>query len=115
MVLVAPIRLVLDPEAPQDGHHHQIGEFLPSWDGRFLAYNVETDGGESGPIMVLNAETGKSLDGEGTSVRGGAYLCWLPDNSGFLYHRSTAGPSNHQVRLAVLHALGTPLASDIRQ
>jgi len=104
-------RPLIDPGASGDGHHHSIIEFEPSWNGRYVAYTVDTDGSESGAVRLLDVASHRDVDGAGPSV---AYpdAKWLPGDSGFSYqHRDLSGTETG-AHLLALHRLGTKFARD---
>ncbi len=80
--------LLVDPTTlGAAGAHASIDAFVPSQDGRRLAYVVSTGGSEAGVLHVIDVESGKALP-DVIDRAGFAQISWLPDGSGFFCTRT---------------------------
>ena len=68
------------------GKPHAIGAFAPSFDGRYLAYSISSDGSEIGTLHVIDTATSKEVIPAVDRIRGGN-PSWLEDGTGFFYDR----------------------------
>ncbi|HVC00086.1 MAG TPA: prolyl oligopeptidase family serine peptidase [Candidatus Dormibacteraeota bacterium] len=100
------------------GEPAAINYYVPSPDGRYVAYGISLGGSENATIRVLDIQTGKNLPVRIDRARFGG-VSWLPDSSGFLYNRMQKlgpGVSSSQTELkskVYLHILGEPLGKDV--
>ncbi len=84
--------------------------WVPSEDGKYLAYWTSPSGTEHSMVRILETATGRLLDEE-IYVGRGRSLAWKPDNSGFYYARFPkkgtvpAGEEVYNPRI-FYHALG---------
>ena len=80
--------LLLDPGAmgAGSGTHYALDYFVPSWDGRRLAYGLSTGGSEASVLHVMQVDGAKALS-EAITRAHNAVVSWWPDNSGFFYFR----------------------------
>ena len=113
-------KLLLDPDkyVTKPGEHYALNYYVPSLDGRYIAYGVSPSGSEDAVIHVLDLttakETGESID---RSWYGG--ISWLPDGRSFLHVRfrklpPEAGPAERRLKSRVyLHRVGTDAESDL--
>jgi prolyl oligopeptidase len=118
--LQGPQRLLLDPDkyAAKPGEHYTLNYYVPSLDGRYLAYGVSPSGSEDAVIHVLNLTTGKE-SGEliDRSWYGG--ISWLPDGQSFFHLRFQklspgADPAERRLKSRVyLHKVGSDPESDL--
>jgi prolyl oligopeptidase len=65
--------------------HASLNNFAPSLDGRRVAYNLASGGGEVSDIHVVDVASGKDLPDVVERVWGELPAGWLPDGSGFFY------------------------------
>jgi prolyl oligopeptidase len=80
-------RLLLDPQPRSaKGTHDSIDYFLPSLDGRHLAFGVSPGGSEDSTLGVLDVLSGKLLEEHITRARFGV-TAWAPDGKSFFYSR----------------------------
>jgi prolyl oligopeptidase len=79
-------RVLVDPEAlaRATGVPHAINYFVPSWDGRMLAYGVSAGGSEDASLRVMDVASGKEL-GEPIARAGEGVPHWAPDNRHLVY------------------------------
>ena len=115
--LTGPARVLIDPNGwAQDGAT-ALAEWMPSGDGRFLAYAVQEGGTDWRVLRVLDVATGKPLGDEVRWVKFSA-ISWSPDNQGFFYSRfpepkqETAFQSLNTHQAVYYHRLGTPQSAD---
>jgi len=118
--LRGPEKLLLDPDkyATKPGEHYTLSYYVPSLDGRYVAYGVSPSGSEDAVIHVLDLTTGKET-GEliDRSWYGG--ISWLPDGQSFLHVRFQklppgADPAERRLKSRVyLHKVGTDPESDL--
>ncbi len=110
-------RVVLDPNT-WTGEPVSLGRWVPSWDGKRLAYGVNPNHADEAILHVLDVDTGKEL---GDVIPGAKYAGpdWTPDGKGFYYEwlptdpaiPVDARPGYTEIRY---HALGTDPATDRR-
>ena len=111
--------LLADPEEfrAKTGKPHALNYFVPSWDGKYVAYGISQSGSEDAPIYVVETATRKQV-GEPIDRCQFPQVSWLPDNSGFVYNRlqklaAGAPPTEKYQRSQVyLHKLGTDADKD---
>src|SRR5579862_1417998 len=115
-----PEKLVLDPDkyASKQGEHYTLSYYVPSLDGRYVAYGVAPAGSEDAVIHVLDrtrgSEAAESID---RSWYGG--ISWLPDGESFLHVRlqklpKGADTAERRLKVRVYrHVLGTDPESDL--
>ena len=80
--------LIFDPELlkKRTGKPHAINYATPSPDGRLVALGVSAAGSEEAALRVLDTRTGRQLGPEVERATFGG-VSWLPDGSGFFFHR----------------------------
>ncbi len=118
--LQGPEKLLLDPDkyATKPGEHFALNYYVPSLDGRYLAYGVSPSGSEDAVIHVLNLATGKET---GESIDRSWYggISWLPDGKSFFHVRfQKLAPGSNQAERRLksrvfLHKLGSDPESDL--
>ncbi len=81
-------QVLVDPEveAKRTGTPHAINYFVPSWDGKHVAYGMSAGGSEDASLHVLNVETGK-LVGQPIPRVHEAVVSWLPDSQSLTYNQ----------------------------
>lgn len=87
-------RLLVDPDARHHaprGRHFAIDYFVPSPDGRYVAYGVSLGGSEEATLHVIDATTGR-LTGDSITRAWFAAPSWAPDGRAFFYNRARALP-----------------------
>jgi len=112
-LLVDPSKFVTTP-----GTHYSLNYFVPSYDGRYVAYGVSPGGSEDAVIHILDVaaghDTGETID---RSWYDG--IAWLPDNRSFVHVRFQklephADPKERRLKSRVyLHRVGTDAESDV--
>ena len=109
----SPERLLVDPDTlPGTGRGHQtINFFVPSPDGRYVAFGISAGGSEDATIHVVDARNGALLPDAITRGQYGV-TSWMPDGSGFSYVRLRKLPADakpterYQKSLCFFHVLG---------
>lgn len=110
--------VLVDPDAlATSGKHFSIDYYVPSSDGRLVAYGLSQSGSEMSVIHVVDTTTGQALPDVIDRAR---YpdLSWQPDGKAFFYKRDRALPpgtpdTERFIRSRVfLHVLGTQPESD---
>lgn len=97
-------RVLLDPVAVDPTGLTALGGFVPSQDGKLLAFGFYRAGDENTTTYVMDVRSGEWLAEEIPGKSG--VIEWLPDNSGFFYERlaDVANPYSAQIKY---HKLGT--------
>ena len=80
-------QLLVDIKKYSDQGNVSIAGLYPTLDGSLLAYSLSQDGSDWTHLYIMNVETGDILDEIPKLVY--TWTCWLPDNSGFFYSRSS--------------------------
>lgn len=113
--------IVVDPAvmSGEDDEHMAVDNYAPSHDGKYVAYNLSSGGGELTDIHFVETQSGEKLPEVLTWIWGEFRAEWLPDNSGVTYTRMTRTSQldtsvNKLHNMDVyLHKLGTPVETDI--
>lgn len=81
-------RVLVDPQAEQDrtGVPHAINWFVPSWDGKHIAYGMSAGGSEDASLYVIDVATGARIGQPIPRVHDGL-VGWLPDSQSFTYNQ----------------------------
>ncbi|MBP6112551.1 MAG: S9 family peptidase [Sphingobium sp.] len=101
-------QLILDEPALAEGHEYfRLGAMSVSPCGRYLAFAVDTDGGERFEARIRDLETGEML----ADVIPGTLsaLVWTSDSKALLYSLAN---ENWRTDNARVHVVGTPLEKD---
>ena len=109
-------RKLLDPNTMSDDGTTTVDWYVPSKDGKLLAYGKSVEGTETSTMYILDLESGSDLEDAFPKVRF-ANPQWLKDGSGFYYSRpvdvETIGPGEELYdRRVFLHKLGRGYADD---
>jgi prolyl oligopeptidase len=111
-------RVLIDPNGWSADGATALAEWLPSEDGRYLAYSIQDGGTDWRTIKVLDVATGKETGDEVSWAKFTMGASWAKDGSGFFYSRYPEPPAdakfqalneNHKV---YFHKLGTPQSAD---
>ncbi len=80
--------LLLDPAKLGEGTktHFALDFYMPSWDGRYIAYGLSVGGSEDSVLHVMETESGKVLD-VSIDRTSDNVVAWRPDNKSFFYLR----------------------------
>ncbi len=86
-------RVLIDPEdlARRTGTPHAINYFVPSWDGRYVAYGISAGGSEDASLHVMDVRTGEAVGAPIPRVPHGG-VSWLPDSRGLAFNQLRALP-----------------------
>jgi prolyl oligopeptidase len=112
--LQGAVRVLVDPEvlAKATGVPHAINYFMPSWDGRVLAYGVSAGGSEEASLHLLDIRSGKPL---GTPIPRAveSAIAWSPDSRSLLFNQlrepaAGAPESEHYMDSTVLQLTVQP-------
>ncbi len=111
-------RVLLDPASLSADAASALDWYVPSEDGRLLAYGVSQGGTEQSTLRVMRVDDATRLPDEIPWTRA-CSLEWLPDGSGFFYTRypepgSVAPGEESYNRHVFLHALGADWRADAR-
>jgi prolyl oligopeptidase len=110
-------RLLLDPNGWSKDGATALAEWMPSDDGRYLAYAVQDGGSDWRTIKVIDVATGKELSDRVEWAKFTS-IAWKPDGSGFFYSRypaPEAGAKFQSLNLnqqVFFHAIGTAQSAD---
>lgn len=111
-------RTLVDPAelAQQTGQPHAINYFVPSWDGKRVAYGLSAGGSEDASLHVMDVATGKALIQPVPRVHE-ALVHWTPDSRAITYNQLRELPANAPATETYLDStvfllrLGTPKAT----
>ncbi|MFL5320553.1 MAG: S9 family peptidase, partial [Myxococcaceae bacterium] len=78
-------KVLLDPNKWSAEGTISLGEWVPSWDGKKVAFTQRPNAADEATLYVLDVDTNKQSDVD--VIEGAKYASpdWLPDNSGFYY------------------------------
>ena len=110
-------RLLLDPNSWSEDGTVALAGWVPSEDGRYVAYGVAQGGSDWREWKVLEVATGRTLEETLRWVKFSG-VSWTPDSSGFYYSRydepkpgEELSAVNHYQKL-YFHRLGQPQTAD---
>jgi len=109
-------QLVIDPNTWSQEGTKAIDWWIPSGDGKLLAYGVSEGGSEKSTLYIRDLSTGQDLPDVIPHTRY-SDIAWLKDNSGFYYTRYPApgtvppGEENYHQHV-FFHRLGTSPEDD---
>lgn len=102
-------KLLLDPAKLDASGLTTISWYVPSQDGKLLAYGTYRAGDENSTLRIYEVDTGVTrpleISGKVSSIS------WLPDSSGFVY-RNLWDVKNPYAGQVMYHQLGTDPAQD---
>jgi len=81
-------KVLVDPEvdAARTGVAHAINYFVPSWDGRHVAYGLSAGGSEDASLYILDVRSGRQVGAPIPRVHENA-VSWLPDSKSLTYNQ----------------------------
>ena len=81
-------KLLVDPDvqAQRTGVPHAVNYFVPSWDGRYVAYGLSAGGSEDASLYVLDVRTGQQVGAPVPRVPADG-VAWLPDSRVITYNQ----------------------------
>jgi prolyl oligopeptidase len=84
-------KVLVDPDKlATTGKHYTINYFLPSLDGKYVAYGISEGGSEASVIHVVDTGTAQDLPDQIDRAYFVGATSWLPDNKSFYYVRFPA-------------------------
>jgi prolyl oligopeptidase len=110
-------RMLLDPNSLSPDGSIALLDYVPSRDGRYLAYALSQGGSDWETIHVRDIAAGKDLSDEVHWVKFFG-ISWTRDNKGFFYSRYPAPPKGQAISDRVehqslyYHVLGAPQSAD---
>ena len=109
-------KVLIDPNQASADNTVTVDWFVPSKDGKLLAYGSSVGGTETSTLYLLDVDTGETLDESIPKVRF-ANPQWLKDGSGFYYSRprdvESIGPGEEVYdRRIFFHKLGADYNDD---
>jgi prolyl oligopeptidase len=115
--LAAPPVLVFDPNMLSPDGSLSLTQWMPSPDGRLLAYGISEGGADWRTIYLLDIDTGKDLPDNVKWMRF-SDISWTKDARGFFYSRYPEPPKGKVLEAALsgqalyYHRIGTPQSED---
>ena len=115
--LDAEPRMLIDPNTWSDDGTVSLAQWVPSPDGRFVAYGIQDGGSDWRTWRVLDVASGEVMDDELTWLKFTS-VAWRPDASGFYYSRYPAPEDEAKFQSLNLdqkvyfHVLGDAQADD---
>jgi prolyl oligopeptidase len=110
-------QILFDPNQWSADGSKGLGSWLPSWDGKYVAYGVKEHNSDESVTRVLDVAAGVDLP---DAIEGTKYwsASWAPDSRGFYY--TWVPPVGDKVTVADrpgfaevrFHKLGSPVAGD---
>jgi prolyl oligopeptidase len=110
-------RLLIDPNAWAKDGATALDAWVPSKNGKMLAYSIQDGGSDWRTIKVLDVATGKDL-GDGVKWAKFTNIAWV-GNEGFLYSRfpepkpGAEFQSLNKNQAVYFHRIGTPQSQDV--
>lgn len=112
-------RVLVDPQSlATAGKHYTINYFLPSLDGKYVAYGISEGGSEAAVIHVVETATGNVLPDAIDRAYYIGVTSWLPDNSFYYVRFPKLAPGEPETDketrpVAYLHVLGRDPDRDV--
>ena len=112
-------RVLVDPQSlATAGKHYTINYFLPSLDGRYVAYGISEGGSEAAVIHVVETATARVLPDAIDRAYFVGVTSWLPDDSFYYVRFPKLRPGESQLdketrAVAYLHVLGRDPDQDV--
>jgi prolyl oligopeptidase len=108
--------LLYDPTANSKGKTFSINYFVPSEDGKKIAFGLAEGGAEVATIYIMNVDT-KKMYPEKIYPSWFGVSSWTPDNKGFIYTIQATGDNKSMDMLtntrALYHVPGTDPKNDL--
>jgi prolyl oligopeptidase len=110
-------RVLLDPNGWTTDGSSSLGTYVPSWDGKKVAYTIKKNNSDEATLHVLDVKTGEQSKVD--VIEGAKYAApsWTPKSDGFYYEwlptdPKIAAPDRPGFTEIRYHALGTDPAKD---
>jgi prolyl oligopeptidase len=110
-------RVLIDPNTLSADGSVTLGQVVPSWDARFIAYDTQTSGSDWQTWHVRRVSDGKDLT-DALVWSKFSSAAWDPQDRGFFYDRYPTPKAGSEFKSALsdqavyFHALGTPQSAD---
>jgi prolyl oligopeptidase len=112
-------RVLLDPNKLSANGQIALAFFVPSRNGKYIAYALSVGGSDWETIHVMNVKTGKKLPDTVNHVKFSG-ISWTQDGKGFFYSRYPAPPKSEEAKIRqkvvnqkfYYHRLGTSQSDD---
>ncbi|HEX3663986.1 MAG TPA: prolyl oligopeptidase family serine peptidase [Rhizomicrobium sp.] len=110
-------RVLIDPNVISPDGSTALSRFIPSPDGKLLAYALAPGGGDWMDYHVLDVASGKPLRDVVRWLKSSG-VAWTRDDRGFFYTRYPAPAKGNEINQETVretvyyHALGTPQSAD---
>ena len=114
----SPPELVIDPNAISEDGSLSLAQWMPSPDGKLLAYGLAEGGADWRTLRVRDIAAGTDLLDEVRWMRF-SEIAWTRDSRGFFYSRYPAPPAGKVLEAALsgqaiyYHRVGTPQSEDV--
>ncbi len=111
-------RLLIDPNGWAKDGATALGGWVPSEDGRYIAYAIQDGGTDWRTIKVLDVATGQPLADTVEWMKFSG-MSWAKDGSGFYYSRFDAPAEGQKFQATnenqkvFFHKVGTPQSADV--
>lgn len=113
-------KVLLDPNAWSPDGSVSLGSWLPSWDGRYVAYQVKKNNSDEATLEIIDVATGKKLPEalEGAKYADRTAMAWDGKSAGIYYvkvpplSRRTSAADRPGLAEIRYHALGADPAGD---
>ena len=107
--------LLYDPVKNNNGKTYSINYFVPSEDGKKVAFGISEGGAEVATIHIMNVDT-KTMYPETIFPSWDGVSGWSPDNKGFIYTLQATG-DNKSMNMStntrsMYHVVGTDVKDD---
>ncbi|MEI8029962.1 MAG: prolyl oligopeptidase family serine peptidase [Comamonadaceae bacterium] len=81
-------KVLVDPQVDtqRTSVPHAVNYFVPSWDGKYLAYGMSAGGSEDASLYILNIDDGTAV-GAPIPLVPENLVSWLPDSKSFTYNQ----------------------------
>ena len=115
--LTEPASLAIDPNVLSPDGSLSMAQWMPSNDGKLLAYGLSEGGADWRTVHVRDLGSGKDLPDEIRWVRFSG-ISWTNDSKGFFYSRYPEPPKGKVLEAALsgqaiyYHRIGTPQSAD---
>jgi prolyl oligopeptidase len=109
--------LVIDPNEISEDGSVSLSQWMPSPDGKLLAYGLAEGGADWNTVHVRDLTAGKDLSDEVQWMRFSS-IAWTNDSKGFFYSRYPEPPKDKVLEAALsgqalyYHRVGTPQSQD---